>query len=26
LEYGDKKEGNLIAPDGKSYYYLKFKK
>ncbi len=26
LEYGDKKEGNLITPDGKSYYYLKFKK
>lgn len=26
LEYGDKKEGNLVTPDGKSYYYLKFKK
>lgn len=26
LEYGDKKEGNLITPDGKNYYYLKFKK
>jgi len=26
LEYGDKKEGNLVTPDGKSFYYVKFKK
>lgn len=26
LEYGDKKEGNLITPEGKSFYYIKFKK
>lgn len=26
LEYGDKKEGNLVTPEGKSFYYIKFKK
>lgn len=26
FEMGDKKEGNLEAPDGKKYYYLRFKK
>jgi len=26
FEMGDKKEGNLETPDGKKYYYLRFKK
>lgn len=26
LEYGDKKEGNLVTPEGKNFYYIKYKK
>ena len=26
FEMGDKKEGNLVTPEGKKYYYLRFKK